>query len=78
MIARKVSVRDDTTFLQTLQLENLTANRFISLEARLKKRSLNYWNYFFLSGPKLFLPPNEPELSCGNEVPQRRNPVRAW
>jgi hypothetical protein len=22
-------------------------------------------------------PPNGPELSCGNEVPQRRNPVRA-
>ena len=22
--------------------------------------------------------PNGPELSCGNEVPQRRNPVRAW
>jgi hypothetical protein len=42
MIVRKLSVRDDTTFLQTLQLENLTANRFISLEARLKKRSLNY------------------------------------
>ena len=33
MIARKVSVRDDTTFLQTLQLEYLTAYRFISLEA---------------------------------------------
>jgi hypothetical protein len=77
MIVRKLSVRDDTTFLQTLQLENLTANRFISLEARLKKRSLNYWNYFFLSETKFFLPPNGPELSCGNEVPQRRNPVRA-
>ena len=24
------------------------------------------------------MPPNGPELSCGNEVPQRRNPVRAW
>ena len=24
------------------------------------------------------LPPNGPELSCGNEVPERRNPVRAW
>ena len=22
-------------------------------------------------------PPNGPELSCGDEVPQRRNPVRA-
>jgi hypothetical protein len=22
--------------------------------------------------------PNGPELSCGNEVPQQRNPVRAW
>ena len=26
----------------------------------------------------LAVPANEPELSCGNEVPQRRNPVRAW
>ena len=24
------------------------------------------------------LPANGPELSCGDEVPQRRNPVRAW
>ena len=24
------------------------------------------------------MPPNGPELSCGNEVPQRRNPFRAW
>ena len=24
------------------------------------------------------LRPNGPELSCGDEVPQRRNPVRAW
>jgi len=23
-------------------------------------------------------PPNGPELSCGDEVPQQRNPVRAW
>jgi hypothetical protein len=23
-------------------------------------------------------PPNGPELSCGDEVPQRRSPVRAW
>ena len=24
------------------------------------------------------MPPNGPELSCGGEAPQRRNPVRAW
>ena len=24
------------------------------------------------------LRPNGPELSCGGEAPQRRNPVRAW
>ena len=24
------------------------------------------------------MPPNGPELSCGDEVPQQRNPVRAW
>jgi hypothetical protein len=27
---------------------------------------------------KTQLRPNGPELSCGNEVPQQRNPFRAW
>jgi hypothetical protein len=33
---------------------------------------LSFFTVFFAQ------PPNGPELSCGNEVPQRRNPVRAW
>ncbi len=32
---------------------------------------LRYYDYRFML-------PNGPELSCGHEVPQRRNPVRAW
>ena len=46
MIARKVSVRDDTTFLQTLQLENLTANRFISLDSLNQKAKLELLKLF--------------------------------
>jgi hypothetical protein len=34
-------------------------------------------NIFFLHH-NFLSPPNGPELSCGNEVPQRRNPIRAW
>jgi hypothetical protein len=32
---------------------------------------LNYLNHFFLSEPKFVLPPNGPELSCG-DVQRRR------
>ena len=34
-------------------------------------------NYKSLLLPSFFCAPNGPELSCGNEVPQQRKPVRA-
>ena len=78
MIARKVSVRDDTIFLQALQLENPTASRLIFPKNQIDRHNSKDRDYFFLRDPKFSLPPNGPELSCGNEVPQRRNPIRAW
>jgi hypothetical protein len=77
MIARKVSVRDDTIFLQALQLENPTASRLIFPKNQIDRHNSKDRDYFFLRDPKFSLPPNGPELSCGGEAPQRRNPVRA-